>query len=134
MLGGGNACQHCFCPPHIILNPPAFLLRCLAACLGNISKQFEWYSRFWKLLREIGKWQHVCHLQSKSKFTTKNGCKKILPPHLIPSINGYMEMHDGTLPLIGASQKILPKSKGVLVHGLTSGILSTVSTLLYHIM
>ena len=134
MLGGSNACQHCFCSPHIIQNPPAFLLRCLAACLANISKQFERYSRFWKLLRDIGIWQHLCHLQNKTKFTTKDDPKKIFPPHLIPSSNGYLEIHDGTFPLIGASQKILPKSKGDLVHGLTSDLLSTVSTLLYHIM
>ena len=103
----------------IIQNPPAFLLRCLAACLANISKQFERYSRFWKLLRDIGIWQHLCHLQNKTKFTTKDDPKKIFPPHLIPSSNGYLEIHDGTFPLIGASQKILPKSKGDLVHGLT---------------
>ena len=46
VLGGSNACQHCFCSPHIVQNPPAFLLRCLAAHLANNSKQFELHSWF----------------------------------------------------------------------------------------
>ena len=54
VLGGNNACQHCFCSPHIIQNPPAFLLRCTATHLANNSKQFELYRKFWKRLRDIG--------------------------------------------------------------------------------
>ena len=100
------------CSPHIIQNPPAFLLRCLAARLANNSEQFELHSQFRKLPRDIGLWQHPGHLQNKTKFTTKDDPSEIFPPRIIPSSNYYMEIHDGTFPLIEASQKILPKPKG----------------------
>ena len=129
LLGGSNSCQHCFCSPHIIQNPPAFLLRCLAARLANNSEQFELHSQFRKLLRDIGLWQHPGHLQNKTKFTTKDDPSEIFPPRIIPSSNYYMEIHDGTFPLIEASQKILPKPKGD-----PSDFFSTVLTLSYHIM
>ena len=112
VLGGSSACQHCF------YSPPAFLLRCLAAHLVNNSKQFELHSRFWKLLRDIGLWQHPRDLQNKRKFTTKDDPRETFPTRIIPSSNYYMEIHDGTFLLTAASEKILPKPKGDPVHEL----------------
>ena len=65
----------------------------------------------------------------KTKFTIKDDLSEIFPPRIIPSSNYYMEIHDGTFPLIEASQKILPKPKGD-----PSDFFSTVLTLSYHIM
>ena len=127
MLGGSNACQHCFCSSPIIQNPPTFLLCCLSACLANNSKQFELHSQFWKLLRDIGLWQHPHHLQNIRKFTTKYYPRKIFLPRIIPSSNYYIEIHDGTFPLI----KILPKPKGDPVHELSSDFLAQFQ--LYHV-
>ena len=117
MFGGSNACQHCCCSLHIIQNPPAFLLHCLAAHLANNNKQFVLHSRFCKLLRDIGLWQHPHHLQNKTKFTTKEDPWEIFPPHIIPSSNYYTEIHDGTFPLIAASRKFYPNPKGIKYMG-----------------
>ena len=93
-------------------------LPCCMPCQQQY-KQFELHSWFWKLLRDIGLWQHPHHLQNKTKFTAKDDPSEIFPLCIMPSSNCYMEIHDGTFPLIAASQKILLKPKEDPIHGLS---------------
>ena len=82
VLGGNNACQHCFCSPHTessSIHPP--LLCC--EHLANNSEEFELYKKFWKWLWDIGWWQHPCNLEIK--ITTKDDRMEIFPPCIIQS-------------------------------------------------
>ena len=63
VLGGSNACHHCFCSPCVILSPPVFLVGSCAPSLANNSDQFKLYRQFWKLLRDTGLWQYPQYLE-----------------------------------------------------------------------
>ena len=79
VLGGSNACHHCFCSPCVVQSPPAFLVGSSAAHLVNNSKRFKLYRQFWQLLKDIGTWQHPEYLSNKLKITTRDDPREILP-------------------------------------------------------
>ena len=79
MLGGSDACHHCFYSPCVVHSPPAFLVGSFATHLANNSKRFKLFRQFWQLLRDIGIWQHPQHLANKTKITTRDDPHEILP-------------------------------------------------------
>ena len=82
---------------------------------------------FWKLLRDIGLWQHPRHLENKTKITTKDdpwGNIATMHNTIKSYSNYYMEIHDKTFLFIAASQKILPNPEGIpyVVYHLTLSV------------
>lgn len=83
VLGGNDACDHCFCFPCIIRNPPAFLVGSSAANITNNSKRFKLYRKFWKELKKRGLWERPEYLDKKRKKTSIDDPREILPPCVI---------------------------------------------------
>ena len=108
------------CMPALLLLPAYYTesssipspLPCCTPCQQPY-KQFELHSWFWKLLKDIGLWQHPRHLQNKTKFTAKDDCSEIFPPRIIPSSNYYMEIHDWTFRSLQQVRKFYPNPKGI---------------------
>ena len=76
---GVEPCPHCLCTPCIIAQPPSFLTGSAAPAIGNMSKRFSLYRKFWQLLKEIGVWRCETYLQRKSTHTSRDDPREIIP-------------------------------------------------------
>lgn len=76
---GVEPCPHCLSSPCVIEQPPNFLTGSAAPALGNISKRFSLYRKFWQLLKEIGLWQCETYLQRKGARTARDDPREIIP-------------------------------------------------------
>ena len=86
-IGSGEeeCCPHCLCVPCVIAMPPAFLTGSAAPALGNMTKRFALYRKFWQLLKELGLWQHDTYLQRKGARTARDDPREIIP-HCIVTV------------------------------------------------
>ena len=76
-------CPYCLCVPCIIVQPPSFLTGSAASSLGNISKRFALYRKFWQLLKELRLWQCDVYLQRKSVRTSTDDPREIIPECIV---------------------------------------------------
>ena len=79
MIGGPDACPHCFSSPCVVNNPPSFLVGGSVADLRNANKQYPLYRKFWRLLKEIGLWNYEPYLIRKSARTNRADVREIIP-------------------------------------------------------
>lgn len=79
MLDGPNACPHCHLSPCVIERPPSWVRGSSAPSLGNNSKRFTLYGRFWTFLRQLGVWNHPTYLQHKRTKTSVMDTRDVLP-------------------------------------------------------
>ena len=71
LLSLPNACPHCHLAPCVTVKPPSWLRGSAEASLGNISKRFKLYRKFWTLLGQLGVWNHpdyITHKQTKTSI------------------------------------------------------------------
>ena len=83
----GNAdeeqCTYCFCHPCVIALPPHFLTGRAEAALGNISKRFALYHKFWQLLGDLGVWKCEMYLEWKSTRKSRDDCGERIPECIV---------------------------------------------------
>ncbi|KAL5516910.1 hypothetical protein EMCRGX_G002354 [Ephydatia muelleri] len=58
-------CPHCLFGPCIIRRPPVFLTGRAVPSLANDRKRYKLYQQFWKLLKDLGLWDHPTYLARK---------------------------------------------------------------------
>jgi hypothetical protein len=51
-------CPHCLLSPCVINKPPSWLRGSASSSLGNATKRFKLYKKFWSLLNQHGIWNH----------------------------------------------------------------------------
>ena len=76
---GVNPCPHCLCTPCVISQPPNFLIGSAAPALGNVSKRFYLYRKFWQMLKEVGLWECDTYIERKSVHTRRDDPREIMP-------------------------------------------------------
>ena len=74
-----GSCPHCLCAPCVIAKPPSFLAGSAMPALGNMTKRFSLYRKFWQLLKELGLWQCETYLQRKEARTARDDPREIIP-------------------------------------------------------
>lgn len=79
VIGGPDACPHCFCSPCVVSNPPTFLFGSSAADLRNANKRYPLYEKFWRLLKELGLWRYEPYLVRKCARTIRTDVREIMP-------------------------------------------------------
>ena len=79
MLDGPNACSHCHLSPCVIDRPPSWVRGSSAPSLGNNSKHFTLYGRFWTFLHQLGVWNHPWYLQYKRTQASVLDTRDVLP-------------------------------------------------------
>ena len=60
-----------------------------AAHLGNRSKHFKPYTKFWQLLGDVGLWYHPEYLVRKGAVTERDDPREIMPECVITVIKQY---------------------------------------------
>lgn len=79
VLDGEGACPHCHLAPCVVARPPSWLRGSASANLGNISKRFTRYSKFWTLLGQLGVWSHPLYLEYKQTKTAIHDKREVMP-------------------------------------------------------
>ena len=69
-------CPHCLFGSCIIRRPPVFLIGKAVPSWANGRKQYKIYQRFWKLLKDLGLWDHPTYL---ARMTHPLDRRKIMP-------------------------------------------------------
>ena len=82
-------CPHCFCLPCVISEPPDFLRGSAEAHMGNRTKRFKLYTKFWQLLDDVGLWYHPEYLIRKASRTERDDPREIVPECVITVITYY---------------------------------------------
>ena len=72
-------CPHCLFGPCIIRRPPVFLTGRAVPSLANDRKQYKLYQQFWKLLKDLGLWDHPTYLARKGLVTHPLDRREIMP-------------------------------------------------------
>ena len=72
-LDGPNACPHCHLAPCVTARPLSWVRDSAEARLGNITKRFRRYRKFWTLLGQLGVWNHPEYLDYKRTKTSVFG-------------------------------------------------------------
>ena len=88
-----SKCPHCLCTPCVIVQPPSFLTGSTAASLGNISKRFSLYKKFWRLFKEMGLWQSDVYLQRKSVRTSRDDKREMIPQCTVRASTNCLHIH-----------------------------------------
>ena len=72
-------CPHCLLAPCIIRQRPVFLTGRAAPSVHNDRKRFNLYKKFWKVLRDLGLWNHPTYLGRKTLVTHPSDRREIMP-------------------------------------------------------
>ena len=72
-------CPHCLFGPCIIRRPPVFLTGRAVPSLANDRKRYKLYQQFWKLLKDLGLWDHPTYLARKGLVTHPLDRREIMP-------------------------------------------------------
>ena len=80
---GVHPCPHRLCTPCVISQPPSFLTGSAAPALGNISKRFSLYRKFWQMLKELGLWSCETYMMRKSMRTRRDDPREIIPECIV---------------------------------------------------
>ena len=67
----------------MITNPPNFLRGSARAHVGNRSKRFKLYHKFWQLLGDVGLWYHPEYLTRKQARTDRDDPREVMPECVI---------------------------------------------------
>ena len=65
--------------PCIIRRPPVFLTGRAVPSLANDRKRYKLYQQFWKLLKDLGLWDHPTYLARKGLVTHPLDRREIMP-------------------------------------------------------
>ena len=76
-------CLYCLCCPCVIALPPHFLVGSAEASLGNTTKRFNMYRKFWSLLKTLGLWNCEVYLMRKSARTSRDDPREIIPQCIV---------------------------------------------------
>ena len=72
-------CPHCLFGPCIIRRPPVFLTGRAVPSLAYDRKRYKLYQQFWKLLKDLGLWDHPTYLARKGLVTHPLDRREIMP-------------------------------------------------------
>lgn len=88
-------CPHCLCNPCVIACPPTFLRGSAAPLIGNRTKRFKLYQKFWQLLADVGLWYHPEYLPRKISRTERDDPREIIPDCVIEAVRKQSRLVTG---------------------------------------
>ncbi|KAL5472993.1 hypothetical protein EMCRGX_G027433 [Ephydatia muelleri] len=107
-------CPHCLFGPCIIRRPPVFLTGRAVPSLANDRKWYKLYQQFWKLVKDLGLWDHPTYLARKGLVTHPLDRREIMPK-CVQNVNDPTFVLENVLCYIG-NQKQVSKSSGHSLH------------------
>ena len=78
-IEGDDVCPYCRLSPCIIARPPNWLRGSAPPNLGNMSKRFKLYKKFWTLLGQLGVWNDPHYLALKVTKTSIMDRREVMP-------------------------------------------------------
>jgi hypothetical protein len=76
---GPDQCPYCHLCLCVIIQSPTWLIGSAPPNLGNDSKRYKLYRKFWRLLGQLGVWNNPSYIQLKQTQTTLNDPRDVMP-------------------------------------------------------